>query len=187
MELEFCWQIFETLKYQISWKRFGGSRVYICGWTHRQTDMTELIVAFRNFANAPKIARHIRFPRCISIYCLNSSEDLSAKYSTSSSLFSLLVFLKIMNGNGNVERSFAVIVQVSSITNSEETTRHDAWPVWVVRLPFLFGCNRHCSFKYIKHQSKHTSFLLNNYYFRPTCFHPLESSSGPPWSRCKII
>ena len=35
-------------------KPFGGSRVFIWGWTHRQTDMTKLIVAFRNFANPPK-------------------------------------------------------------------------------------------------------------------------------------
>jgi len=35
-------------------KPFGGSRVYICGWTHRQTDMTKPMVAFRNFAKAPK-------------------------------------------------------------------------------------------------------------------------------------
>jgi len=31
------------------------SRVVPCGQTEGQTDMTKLIVAFRNFANAPKI------------------------------------------------------------------------------------------------------------------------------------
>jgi len=30
-----------------------GSRVVPCGRTHRQTDMTKLIVAFRNYAKAP--------------------------------------------------------------------------------------------------------------------------------------
>ena len=32
----------------------SGIRVVPCGWTDRQTDMTKLAVAFRNFANAPK-------------------------------------------------------------------------------------------------------------------------------------
>jgi hypothetical protein len=32
----------------------SGSRVFPCGQTDRRTDMTKLIVAFRNFANAPK-------------------------------------------------------------------------------------------------------------------------------------
>ena len=32
----------------------SGSRVVLFGRRDRQTDMTELIVAFRNFANAPK-------------------------------------------------------------------------------------------------------------------------------------
>jgi len=33
----------------------SGSRVLASGQTDRQTDMTKLIVAFHNFANAPKI------------------------------------------------------------------------------------------------------------------------------------
>jgi len=33
---------------------FTGSRVVLCELTGRRTDMTKLIVAFRNFANAPK-------------------------------------------------------------------------------------------------------------------------------------
>ena len=32
----------------------SGSRVVPCGQTDRQTDMTKLVVAFRNFANQPK-------------------------------------------------------------------------------------------------------------------------------------
>jgi len=31
-----------------------GSRVVPCGRTERQTDMTKLIVAYRNFADCPK-------------------------------------------------------------------------------------------------------------------------------------
>jgi len=34
---------------------FSGSRVVPCGRTNGRTDMTELLVAFRNFANAPKM------------------------------------------------------------------------------------------------------------------------------------
>jgi len=33
---------------------FSGSRVVPCGRTDIRTDLTKLIVAFRNFANAPK-------------------------------------------------------------------------------------------------------------------------------------
>jgi len=41
----------KILEYQISFSR---SRGVPCGWTDGQTDMTELIVTFRSFANAPK-------------------------------------------------------------------------------------------------------------------------------------
>ena len=44
-------------KYQVSWKASGGSRVVPCGQTDGRTDkigMAKLIVAYRNFANAPK-------------------------------------------------------------------------------------------------------------------------------------
>ena len=37
----------------------SGSRVVPCGQTNRRTDMTQLIDAFRNFANAPK--KEIRY------------------------------------------------------------------------------------------------------------------------------
>jgi hypothetical protein len=47
----------EILKFQIFKNTCSGSRVVPCGQTERQTDgrteMTKLIVAFRNFANAP--------------------------------------------------------------------------------------------------------------------------------------
>ena len=53
-----CW-IFWTyfrkiLKYQISWKSVHWETSYSIGRTDGRTDMTNLIVAFHNFANAPK-------------------------------------------------------------------------------------------------------------------------------------
>jgi hypothetical protein len=53
MTLEFSRQILEKhSKYQISWKiRPAGAELF---HADGQTDMTKLIVAFRNFANAPK-------------------------------------------------------------------------------------------------------------------------------------
>jgi len=41
-------------KHMINEIPFRGSRVVPCGWADRRTDMTKLIVALRNFANAPK-------------------------------------------------------------------------------------------------------------------------------------
>jgi hypothetical protein len=55
MKSEFSWQIFEkvsNIKFQQN--PSSGSRVVPYGQTGRQTDMTKLIVAFHNFANAPK-------------------------------------------------------------------------------------------------------------------------------------
>jgi len=52
MELEFSWQIFE--KNSLHENPSIGSRVVPCGWMDRRTDVTKLIIAFRNFANAPK-------------------------------------------------------------------------------------------------------------------------------------
>jgi hypothetical protein len=40
----------KMLEYQISWKSFSRSQAVPCG----PTDMMKLIVAFRNFANAPE-------------------------------------------------------------------------------------------------------------------------------------
>ena len=58
MKLEFSWQIFQKkVRYQVS-SKYVQSEPSCSTWTDRQTDrqtdMTELIVAFRNFANAPK-------------------------------------------------------------------------------------------------------------------------------------
>jgi hypothetical protein len=49
MKLEFSQNIFE--KY---WSSSSGSRVVLREWTEGLTDMTNLIVAYRNSANAPK-------------------------------------------------------------------------------------------------------------------------------------
>jgi hypothetical protein len=64
IKLEFSWQILE----KSSSNKFNentsiGSRVVPCGWTDRLTDITRLIVAFRNFANAPKeYSQDMRWP-----------------------------------------------------------------------------------------------------------------------------
>jgi hypothetical protein len=55
MQLEFSRQIFETKSVNIDFHQnpSSGSRVVLCGQRDGRTDM-KLIVAFRNFANAPK-------------------------------------------------------------------------------------------------------------------------------------
>jgi hypothetical protein len=51
MKFEFSRQIFEKVSnIKFNQNPFSGSRVVPCG----QMDMTKLIVAFRNFANAPR-------------------------------------------------------------------------------------------------------------------------------------
>jgi hypothetical protein len=60
MNLEFSLHIFEKYSnIKIHENPSIGSRVVPCGQTKGQTDMTKLIVAFRNFANAPK--KEIRY------------------------------------------------------------------------------------------------------------------------------
>jgi hypothetical protein len=49
MKLDVCRQIFKFHE-----NSSGGSRVVSCVQTDGRTDMTKLIVAFRNFVNAPK-------------------------------------------------------------------------------------------------------------------------------------
>ena len=61
MELEFPRQIFEkysNIKFHEN--PFSGSRVVLC-W---RTDMTKLIVAFPNFANAPRNQRDVLYDFC---------------------------------------------------------------------------------------------------------------------------
>ena len=53
MKLKFSRQIFEKhSNIKLHGNLSSGSRVVSCGRTDRQTDMTKLIVAFRDFANA---------------------------------------------------------------------------------------------------------------------------------------
>jgi len=55
MNVEFSQQIFEqSSNIKFHENLFSGSRVVPWGRTDRRTDMTKLIVAFRNIANAPK-------------------------------------------------------------------------------------------------------------------------------------
>jgi hypothetical protein len=48
---------------------FSGSRIVACG----QTDMTKLVVAFCNFANAPKNSR----PKNLKFNCMAKKENLN--------------------------------------------------------------------------------------------------------------
>ena len=55
MKLEFSPQIFEKYpNVKFNENPFSGSRVVPCGQTDGRTEMTKLIVSFRNFAKAPK-------------------------------------------------------------------------------------------------------------------------------------
>jgi hypothetical protein len=55
MKLKFSRQIFEKYStVEFHENPFTGSRVVPCGRTDGQADMTKLIMAFRNFVNAPK-------------------------------------------------------------------------------------------------------------------------------------
>jgi len=52
---EFSQQIFDKhLNIKFQENPFSGSPVVPCGLTDRQTEMTKLIIAFRNFADASK-------------------------------------------------------------------------------------------------------------------------------------
>jgi len=63
MKLEFSKQIFEKYsKSKFHENSYSGSRVP-CVRTNKQTDMTKLTVAFRNFANAPKNVKYTDFAR----------------------------------------------------------------------------------------------------------------------------
>jgi hypothetical protein len=54
MKIEFSLQIFEkSSDIKFHEHPSSGSRVVSCGRKDRRTDMTKLIVAFRNFANVP--------------------------------------------------------------------------------------------------------------------------------------
>jgi len=52
----------KVLKYQVSLSPSSGSRVVPCGQTDGRTGMMKLVVAFRNFAEAPKKCAHMAYP-----------------------------------------------------------------------------------------------------------------------------
>jgi len=62
MSLEFCRQIFEKyLNIKFRENTSSWSSVCQCGRSEGRTDMTKLILAFRNFAKALKISHFIEF------------------------------------------------------------------------------------------------------------------------------
>ena len=64
MKLEFSRQISEKFSNTIFHENpSSGSRVVPCGRTDRRTDMTKLVVAFRNFAKVPKNPTFFNFGR----------------------------------------------------------------------------------------------------------------------------
>jgi hypothetical protein len=55
MKVEFSLQIFEKYSnIKVHKHSSSGSGIVPCGWTEGRTDLTKLVVAFRNFVNAPK-------------------------------------------------------------------------------------------------------------------------------------
>jgi len=65
MKLEFSRQIFEKYTNYI---KFYGRLVIPWGSTDRSTDMTELIVTFRKFTNAPKNSRTSPSPNLLTLF-----------------------------------------------------------------------------------------------------------------------
>jgi hypothetical protein len=73
----------ETLSFSTDFRKYSnikllenpsnGDRVVPCGRTDRQTDMTKLIVTFRNLASAPKNGRLMLFREIVAVYCENNA------------------------------------------------------------------------------------------------------------------
>ena len=79
MKLEFSRHIFEkSSNIQFHENPSSGSRVVLCGPKDRRTDMTKLIVVFRNFANAPKTGAYTHVSRGVRTLdlCLHRSNTL---------------------------------------------------------------------------------------------------------------
>jgi hypothetical protein len=85
MELEFSRQIFEKYSVLNFMNPSSGSRVVACWQTEGRTDMTKLIIAFRNFANAPK--SDCRF--LVNLFCIISSMWPNMSVNISVILFSV--------------------------------------------------------------------------------------------------
>ena len=69
--------------------------------TDRQTDMTKLIVAFRNFAKAPKMAIHMKIQEWTQIIRLNTTYLMICEN------FQYLLCLTIHKAPGGASRIFA--------------------------------------------------------------------------------
>jgi hypothetical protein len=86
MKLYFFQQKLEKiLKHQNNENQSIGSRFISCGQTDGWMGMTKLIVAFRNFANAPKNRRRIRpiweivhcIRKTVLVYCIPQDSDIN--------------------------------------------------------------------------------------------------------------
>jgi hypothetical protein len=94
MKLDFSRQIFEkisTIKFHHN--PSSGSRVVTCGLT----DMTKLIVAFRNFAN-PLKAVHFADTTCLCVSCVwNHGHRLCRYFSINRLVFNKVIYSLTMN------------------------------------------------------------------------------------------
>jgi hypothetical protein len=63
-----------TLKYQIYENLSSGCRVVPCGGTDRWAGMTNLIVAFRNFANVPTFI-YVQPKDYIYVFCMDPTTN----------------------------------------------------------------------------------------------------------------
>jgi hypothetical protein len=72
VKYRYCCQIFENLQIQdfMKIRSVGAELFHADGRTDRQTDMTNLILAFRNFAKAPKMDIQEQIPFYIRICVL---------------------------------------------------------------------------------------------------------------------
>jgi hypothetical protein len=91
----------KVLKYQISWKSVQREPSYSTrtnGRTDRCTDITKLIIPFRNYANAAKNCAF--FPQCIYVFCIYLRTATSALYN-----INWLVFITEMKSVYSAVRS----------------------------------------------------------------------------------
>ena len=83
MKLEFSRRIFEKrLDIKFNQNPFSGSRVFPCEETDGRTDVTKLIVVFRNFSKAPKTYKNSESVSCHIIYTnmlSRSTKSISAR------------------------------------------------------------------------------------------------------------
>jgi hypothetical protein len=95
------------LKYQILWKSFS-SEPSCSMWTEGRTDMTKLIIAFRNFANAPKNRLlHQSSPTYVHATAIPGAITLYVRYKWASFAYDFLylVFVFVIMSGGSKIRS----------------------------------------------------------------------------------